>query len=86
MTPHEKVKAGYLTFNENFVIQQPFTVISKRERWVKVFWYTVKYCYRKWFNKPVTWQSKLKEYQKVRTDLSQIDPTAFYKLQKKLNA
>jgi hypothetical protein len=85
MTPHEKVNAGYLTFSENFVLQQSFTVVNRRERWVKVVWYFIKYLYRKWFNKPVTWQSKLKDYKTVRLDLSQIDPSAFYDLQKKLN-
>jgi hypothetical protein len=86
MTPYEKVKAGYLTWNENFVIQSPYILVNRRERWVKVIWYSVKYFYRKWFNKPVTWQSKLKEYNTVRQDLSQIDPSKFYDLQKKLKA
>ena len=86
MTPHEKVKAGYLTWTENFEIQQPFTIVSPYKRFIMVIWNRLKYYYRYATNKPVTWESKLKEYKRVRQDLSQIDTTKFYKLQKKLNS
>lgn len=86
MTPRDKVKAGYLTWTENFEIQQAFTIVNPYKRFIIGIWNRLKYYYRYSTNKPVTWESKLKEYKRVRQDLSQIDTTKFYKLQKKLNS
>lgn len=70
MTPRERVLNGLLTWTENFEIEQSFTIVNPYKRFLVVVWNKVKYYYRYLTGSHVTWESKLKQYKRVRQDLS----------------
>jgi hypothetical protein len=78
-----KFDKRFITWSEIFQINQSFTIVDPKKRYLTIIKNWCLYYYRLIMNKPITWESKLKEYKRVEQDLSQVDPTKYYQFKNK---
>ena len=74
MLPIDKIKKGYLTWNENFNLS-----VSSDCGWFKQITIRIKYLYRRLFNKPHTYFSLYEKYYDAKRDIECFDSDRFFR-------